>query len=372
LEEEFWLGQRILETGLVKRFRKPVSDSVPSRSEQGGMATANINDVARSAGVSKTTVSRVLNGRYEYMTTETRARVEAAIEALQFNPNNIARSLKRKRTNTIGAIVANIMNPFSTAITRGIEDYCHVAGYSLIICNADDSAEKERAYVQVLRARQSDGLIINTTGQNQELFQELAEAGFPLVLLDRKLEGVQADAVTLDNAKATALAMAHLLGRGYRRIAIVVYPPHGLSSRTERLEGYRKALEEAGLPIDDSLIKIAEPHPGAAREKVRELLSMQPLPEAIFATNYLINLEVLAAVKEGGLRVPGDVAIMGFDDAEWTPLLDPPLTTVAQPTYEMGRRAAELLVKRIESKRPRKPMLHLMEPQLVIRKSCGE
>lgn len=336
------------------------------------MFTPNINDVARAAGVSKTTVSRVLNGRYEFMSPETRARVEAAIEALQFNPNGVARSLKRKRTNTIGAIVANIMNPFSTAITRGIEDYCHAAGYSLIICNADDSAEKERAYVQVLRARQTDGLIINTTGQNRQLFQELADSGFPLVLLDRKLEGVQADAVTLDNAKGTALAMAHLLGRGYRRIAIVVYPPHGLSSRTERLEGYRRALAEADIPVDDELVKIAGARPGAAREAVHELLAMRPIPEAIFATNYLINLEVLAAVREAGLSVPRDIGIMGFDDAEWTPLLDPPLTTVAQPTYDMGRRAAELLVKRIESKRPRKPMLHLMEPQLIVRKSCGE
>ncbi len=314
----------------------------------------------------------MLNGKYEFMSPETRDRVEKAIVALQFNPNGVARSLKRKRTNLIGAIVANIMNPFSTAITRGIEDYCRSLGYSLIICNADDSPETERRYVQELRARQVDGLIINTTGKNQELFLDLAAGGFPLVLLDRKLEGVQADTVTSDNSKGTALAMGHLLGRGFRRIAIVVYPPEGLSSRSERLAGYRQALTEAGIPVEADLIKVAAARPGAARAKVRELLACEPRPEVIFATNYLINLEVLGAVKDEGLVVPRDIAIMGFDDAEWTPLLDPPLTTIAQQTLQMGQKAAELLIKRIETKRPRKPTLHLMEPHLVVRKSCGE
>jgi DNA-binding LacI/PurR family transcriptional regulator len=333
---------------------------------------ANITDVARRAGVSKTTVSRVLNGKYEFMSPETRERVEAAIRDLQFNPNTVARSLKQKRTRLIGAIVANIMNPFSTAITRGMEDYCRSAGYHLIVCNADDSPETERQYVQALRARQLDGLAINTTGQNRELFSELAAVGYPMVLLDRKLEGVNADTVVLDNARGTALAMNHLLGRGLKRIGIVVYPPDGLSSRLERLMGYRRALEEAGLPVEEELIRIAEPKPGAAREKAMELLRLPNRPDAIFATNYLVNLEVLSAVKQVGLSAPKDVAIMGFDDSEWAPLLDPPLTTVAQPTYEMGRTAAELLIKRIEAKRQRTPALHLMEPKLIIRKSCGE
>lgn len=337
------------------------------------MPVANISDVARAAGVSKTTVSRVLNGKYEFMSPETRNRVEAAIEALRFNPNSVARSLKRKRTNLIGVIVANIMNPFSTAITRGMEDYCRAHGYSLIVCNADDSPATEREYVQVLRSRQVDGLAINTTGRgNLDLFRQLSEEGYPLVLLDRKMEGIGADTVTLDNPAGATMAMRHLLDRGFRRIGIVVYPPEGLSSRTERLNAYKQALAEAGLPADPDLIRIAAATPGAARQAAHELLSLEHRPDAIFATNYLINLEVLSAIHQAGLQAPRDVAIIGFDDSEWYPLLSPPLTTVRQPTYEMGRLAAQLLIRRIESTRPRRPEAHLLAPELVVRKSCGE
>lgn len=333
-----------------------------------------IRDVAQQAGVSKSTISRYLNGRYECMSLETRQRIARVIAELGYRPNAVARSLKQKRTHTVGAIVANILNPFSTSIIRGVEDYCKKHGFNLILCNADDDPVKEREYIEMLTAKQIDGLIINTTGGNNPLVKEV-NASVPVVLIDRKAPEMGLDTVTVDSDLGARLAIGHLVGLGHRRIAMFTLPCDQVSPRLERVRGYQAALAEYNIPFRPELLVETDTQLETVTAKVRELLARAPgeRPTAIFGANNLMTMAIVKALKRLGVAIPRDMAVIGFDDWEWAELIDPPITVVAQPVYDMGIKAAAVLIKRIKAgKPPKKPATVVFAPQLVVRASCGE
>jgi len=331
-----------------------------------------INDVAARAGVSKTTVSHYLNGRYDSMSKETRENIAQVVEELGYRPNALARSLKQKKTHTIGAIVANILNPFSTSIIRGVEDYCNQHGFSLILCNADEDPVKEREYLEVLADKQVDGLIINTTGHNNDLIKNL-NLHLPVVLIDRKVPEINTDTVTSDSRKGVQLMIDHLIKLGRSEIAFFTMPYHEVSPRTERVLGYRQALASHGIACKPHLLVETVLDEAAVIRAVETVLASPEPPAAIFGANNLMTMAVVKALKKLNISIPRDIAVVGFDDWDWAELIDPPVTVVSQPTYAMGQEAATLLIKRLKSKRnSRKPAVILFDPELVIRKSCGE
>lgn len=329
-----------------------------------------IEDVANRAGVSKATVSRVLNGRFEEMSEETRARVERVIQELQYSPNALARGLKVKRTCLLGIVVTDLSNRFVIGVIEGAEKVCRSRGYNLLIANTAGSGKTELEVLEVLRSRQVDGLIVNPTGSNNEAFAQFIKQRHPIVFLDRKGDG-PADLVTVDNFRGAYAAVDHLVAMGHRRIGIILLSPVEISPRSERLAGYKAVLEHNGIPLDPDLITVVPYERGAARNGTERLLSLKDPPTAIFSTNGVIHLEVLSAIRSRELQVPKDVSVIGFDDADWTELIDSPLTVVAQPLNELGATAANLLLNRLSVPSAWKPTVTLLEPKLIVRKSCG-
>jgi len=334
-----------------KRFRKSLtetSDRIAARLQR-----VTIADVATRAGVSATTVSRLLNGHYQAMSGETRKRIEAAVAELDYVPNRFARSLKTGKTAQLGVLVANIAHPYWAAVLSGIESASRQLGYQVLIATVGDSATVEHEYLDLLR-RQVDGLLVNPTGDDWDSINTLAESGYPLVLLDRTLPGLRCNLVAMDNAAGAALGTRHLIELGHRRIAYIAYEPHNLSNRHERLEGYRHAMVEAGIEVDKRFIVQVGRSGGEAMELTRELFAQpsESRPTAALAAAGLLHLEVLAGLRQAGLRVPADVSVVGFDDSPWDPLLDPPLTTVATPAQRLGSIAAEVLVNSIRRSAP--------------------
>ncbi|WP_126425807.1 LacI family DNA-binding transcriptional regulator [Brevibacillus marinus] len=330
-----------------------------------------IGDVAKKAGVSKTTVSRILNGHYEHATAETRERVLQVIRELDYRPNALAKGLKQMKTNVLGIVLSNLRNPFWASVLEGVEDACRSLGYSLMICNSNEDPALEEDYLKVMQMRQVDGVIINPTAKNFSLYESLCNNKFPLIAINRKLEGIAVDTVVMDNVLGASMAVEHLYRQGRRNIAILLYPPEGVSPRIERIEGYKQGLMKCGLAVRESLIRIVPEQKGNIKEATKELLRGPHEVDAIFSTNNMMTLEVLEAIKELGLTVPADVALVGYDETVWSQHLDPPLTTVFQPAYEMGEFAARRLIQRIESKRTLKPKTVVLKPNLIIRRSCG-
>jgi LacI family transcriptional regulator len=312
------------------------------------MAAATMKDVAERAGVSTTTVSHVIN-QTRFVSEENRSKVQEAMKALGYQPNAIAKSLRQKSTNTIGLMISDIANPFFTSLIRGVEDVANAAGFNLILCNTDEKPEKEYTYLDVLQQKQVDGVIVAPTGENLDYFEALVDNGFPMVFIDRRLEGIACPAVLADNENGSYEAVSHLIGLGHRRIGIVV-GLLGVTSTTERLRGYQKALAEHGLPFDKELVLPGKSKVESGREAALQLLALTARPSAIFATNNQMTIGVMRALHEQGVRCPDDMAVVGFDDFEWASAFRPLLTTVAQPVYDMGRVAAETLIERIRNK----------------------
>ncbi|MDQ0219192.1 LacI family transcriptional regulator [Peribacillus cavernae] len=309
------------------------------------MAKVTMADVAKEAGVSKSTVSQFLNKRYEYMGEDTKRKVDEAIKRLGYQPNYLARSLKQKRTSMIGIIVANIMHRLSTEVSRSIEDYCHEHDMQAILCNADDNPEKERKYIEVLRAKQVDGLIIFPTGQNMDLYENMIKEGYPVVFMDRKVEGLKANTVVAANSEATVEAVSHFISNGHKRIAIATQPL-SISPRVDRLHGYKQALIEAEIPLRQEYMIHTEIK--NMQEELEKLFSLKQPPTALFAGNDLAFLEVLEFFNGKRLKIGKDVALIVFDNIPFAHLAETPVTTIAQPAHEMGQQAAELLLKQID------------------------
>lgn len=328
----------------------------------------NIAAVAALAGVSTATVSRVLND-HPYITEETRSQVLRAMEQLGYRPSRVARRLRLKRTQILGLILSDIANPFFTSVIRGIEDVAYDNGYSLLLCNSDERGDKERLYVEVLEAEQVAGVIMSPVDEDSRSCALLLENGVPVVAIDRRLRQFDLDTVLVNNVKGVNDAISYLIGLGHNRIGFIGGPTTVTTGR-ERQNGYEQALRERGLEMDASLLKVGNFKQESGYRAARELLDSQDPPTAIFSANNLMTLGALNAINEKGLKIPADVSLIGFDDMPWSLSLNPPLTSVAQPTYDFGSAAAELLLQRIADKNRDVTKVKL-DPELIIRESCA-
>lgn len=333
------------------------------------MKNITISDVAERAKVSRSTVSQYLNQRYDYMGEKTKLRIEEVIEELGYQPNIVARSLKQKSTKTIGVIVANILHNFSTEVSRSIEDVCNDYDFHTIICNADDEPKKEKRYIEMLRAKQVDGLIIFPTGGNKDLYKRMLEENYPVVFVDRSVDGIPISSIMLDNEKASTLAINHFASNGYKRIGIVTTSIlQSVTPRVERVEGYRNAMQAHGLPIDEDYIKSV--NIGEIQEALIEMANLPNPPEAILAGNDLALIEILKFVKKHNLTMPKDLAVIGIDDVSFASFYSPTITTIAQPTFKMGKKAAEVLLSKIQKEESKDDGPdYRFEPELVCRDS---
>ncbi len=330
------------------------------------MATAR--DVARRAGVSTSTVSHVLNGT-RGVSRELRERVLAACQELSFEPNVVARSLKTSRSQTIGFVVPDV-NAFFTEILLGAEEVAEERGYSVIFCHSHDDPQEEQSYLRLLRGRRVDGIILAPYGTRHKELDHLVQSQFPLVLVDRRIPGYSLDLVSVDNEPAAHAAVRHLIDLGHRRIGMVSGDPRR-SSTEPRVRGYLQAHLEAGIPIDPALQVSGSGLTAEGRLAVLELLSRPVPPSALFVANNLMTIGAMMAVQELGLSIPDDLAYVGFDDFDWAGLLRPRLTMIAQPTYEIGRTAAQMVIDRI-GEVPSKPARRVaLGGTLVVRESSG-
>lgn len=330
---------------------------------------AKIEDVARQAGVSTATVSRVLSGK-PYVSDDLRERVMDAVQDLNYRPSRVARSLRVQRSSIIGLIVSDIQNPFFTAVVRAVEDTAYSQKYSVFLCNSDENTEKEAMYLELMVAEHVAGVILSPTLGQNDIYRHLAEVGVPAVAIDRRVTNVDIDSVLVDNVSGARAAMRHLLEMGHRRIGAVIGSPVS-STGEERLRGYAEALHSFGLPVEPELIRTGMPRIVSGHEFTNELLSLHNPPTALFTGNSLLTIGALSAIHTRGLRIPDDIALAAFDDMDWTAFVKPALTVVAQPTYDIGRTAVELMLQRMED--PDRPYQEVMLPAtLHIRESTGK
>ncbi|KAA5837072.1 LacI family DNA-binding transcriptional regulator [Saccharopolyspora hirsuta] len=309
---------------------------------------ATISDVATRAGVSTATVSRALNGK-STVDPELAARVFAAAAELGYRPNGPARNLRKQETAVLALIIADVENPFFTAIARGVEDVAHAAGYSVVLCNSDDEPAKEREYIDVALQERVAGVLLSPTGHSESV-ELLNRSTTPVVAVDRPLPDTPSDTVLVDSRLAAAEAVQHLVDQGYRRIGCLT-GPSGVRTADDRLAGYRDGVRAAGLPSSDVLVRRSEFKAAGAKRAAHSLLIRPDRPDAVLVANNMMAVGVLETCAELGLRPGRDVGVVAFDDAPWATLLDPPLTVVAQPAYDVGAVAAQLLLGRIGGER---------------------
>lgn len=323
-------------------------------------------DVARLAGVSRSTVSFVLNNTPGIkISEETRKRVLEAVKILDYKPNAIARSLAKQKTEAIAFFVLDIANPVFPNMARGIEDVARHNGYTLLLCNTDGKSLRELRYMNMMLERRVDGIIVGALS-NEEVSRIAQKKNLPLVILEHPRLS-EHDVVYADNVKGSYDAVTHLIELGHKRIAHITINPESIIVQ-ERIEGYKKALQDAGIPFDSDLLKIF--YDKVEEEiAINELFSLPNPPTAIFAFSDFMAIQIMKILIKRGYKVPRDVSIIGFDDT-LASLTIPALTTVSQPFYEMGAKAAEILIERI--KNPNLPIQHIKLPtKLIIRESTA-
>lgn len=327
-----------------------------------------IRDVARRAGVGVATVSRVLNNS-GYVSSVTRARVLQAVEELGYVPNRLARGLRSKRTQTLGLVLTDITNPFWTTVARGVEDAASAQGFSVILCNTDESPDKEAEYVDLLLQKQVDGFLLVPACNTTSAIERIRDRQVPVVVLDRRVS-VPVDTVRGDSEGGAYALTTYLLALGHRRIA-VLSGSEQVSTAVDRVVGYRRALEEAGIAFDPRLVFYRAFTQDAGAAMTEAALALIPRPTALFAANNFIAIGAFRVLQERGLRVPGDCSLVGFDDLPPSLLFNPFLTVVSQPVYEMGWRAAELLIARLSATVNAPPEEILLPAELIVRRSSG-
>ncbi|RFS14319.1 LacI family DNA-binding transcriptional regulator [Emticicia sp. C21] len=314
------------------------------------MEAITIKDIAKALNLSTSTVSRALRGSYE-INPETKKLVLEYAKKMNYHPNPIALSLKENRSRAIGVIVPEIANNFFSQAINGIEAVAYDRGYHVVIFQSHESYERERSNIQHLVGRKVDGVLISLSGQTTEVnhLSEIQKRGVPLVVFDRISNEIEANKVIADNFQGAFEAAEHLILSGRKRIAHITSPSL-LYTTNERLEGYKAALEKHGIPFNENLVRYCGFAPEEAREVIFELLDTQK-PDAIFTASDRLALDCFAAVKAKGIDIPEQVAFIGFTNLQVAHLLDPPLSTVVQPAFEIGKTAAEMLLDTIDNKR---------------------
>jgi LacI family transcriptional regulator len=330
---------------------------------------ATIREIANELGVSLSTVSAVVNKR-GYVSSGMREKVEHALLAASYQPNQIARSLRRKESRTIGFIVPDLANSFYSYLLRGAEDYLASMDYRLIVADSREDWKRQQDYLVAFTGKVTDGiLLVPCLATDEQIEMIPAVVGpTPLVYVDRSPHRAPFDCVLIDNAQACFEATRHLIGLGHQRIAIITEPLNLLSA-VERLQGYRRALRSKKVRPDPRLIRTGDNKKESGYWVGLDLLRMEDAPRAFVVCNNLMTLGLLTATKESGLECPREVSVVGFDDCDWSEHLDPPLTTVTQPAAEMGATAAKMLLKRLRQPKLSPPVKTLLPVRLTVRGS---
>ncbi|GAA5346782.1 LacI family DNA-binding transcriptional regulator [Planifilum fimeticola] len=325
---------------------------------------ATIKDVAKLAGVSISTASLALNNQ-PHVREETRKKVLEAAKQLNYQPNGIARDLKSSKTYTIGLILADLAGPFYSELIRGIQDVTASNGYDLVALSAVGENPKSVRYIQEKR---TDGMIIMAHNISTEMIRKAARPDFPIIVLDRKMEADHIYSVGVDNRKAAFEAVSYLLKKGYRRIGYLGGPSNSTDNQ-QRFLGYRDALKAQGLKVEPKWCLQGRFVKEGGYQAVKLLAAQDLLPEAIFSANDEMAIGAMEALEERGIKVPQEVAIVGFDDIQLARYVRPALTTVRQPMYDMGSMAASLLFRLFQKDRSVRSVM--LETELIIRESCG-
>ena len=338
--------------------------------EKNGVRTnATVADVAKRAGVSAMTVSRVVNGAAA-VRDETRRRVENAIAELDFVPNGVARGLTTRKTGALGLIVPDIANPYFTMIVHGAEIVARRAGYRLLLCNSEADPALERQYVEHMISHRVDGLLLAPAGDaSKQNVAFLLRRRMPFVLIDRTVHGLECDVVQGDSVDGAAKLVRHLLILGHRRIALII-ESDAVSTARERLQGYRVALAAADVEESPELICRTTADRAGGHAAMQHILELDPPATAVFAVNNMTALGAMQAISERGLNVPEDIALVCFDDVEHLTVLSPFMTVMNQPTERFGALAVERLLERID-KDEGAPRTIMLPPELIVRQSCG-
>ncbi len=339
---------------------------------------ANIQDVAKRANVSITTVSHIIN-QTRYVSDELTDRVKKAMEELDYHPNSLARGLRSGKTKTIGLVIPDISNQFFAEISRKIEDKGFEHGYSVILCNTDDDPQKEKSYIDVLLAKKVEGIIFISTVVESNNLEKTMEFGLPIVVVDRDINEINSDIVLVDNSIGGFKATQYLIELGHRRIACIG-GPSPITPSAQRAAGYKQALQEAGIPVDPTLLVFGDFRYESGNKAMRELLALPQPPTAVFASNDMMALGAIQAVNDQGMKIPDDMSVIGFDNIPFSQTVYPTLTTMAQPIHEMADLVVELLIERIKLQRQRsrveedKPSYKriVLETKLIKRNSCRE
>ena len=335
-----------------------------------------IKDIAKALGLSTSTVSRALRDSYE-ISPETKKLVLEYAQKINYQPNPIALSLKERRSRSIGIVVCEIANSFFSQVINGMESVAYEHGYNVIIAQSHESYDREVINLQYLASRSIDGLLISVSTETQDInhIRELHDKKLPIVFFDRSRDEIETHKVVVDNFKGGYEATSHLIKNGYRRIASLTNSAY-LNITKERVGGYKAALAEHGIPVNESLIKYCF-HGGLnfseVENAVKELLRLKEKPDAIFASADKLTTGCLRTLKAIGLNIPGDIALIGFSNSEVAELLNPSLSIIKQPAFEMGQVATSLLMQLIESKRPVKDFeQRVLTTELIIRESSAK
>ena len=327
-------------------------------------------DVARAAGVSPATVSRVLAGVPGTTSEETAETVRRTAKDLGYVVNAVAASLRNQQTRSVGLVLADVSNPFFGHLASGVENTLSEAGYGVILVNTSNNVAHEKRLIRLLIEKRVDALVVATSAGTGEHIQEAMDQGVRVVLVDSELPDLDTDSVVIDNVAVARSAVDHLLDLGHTEVAIVTGRLEA-SFDWGRLEGYERALRRRGFKPDPLFRVCGESTFEGSKRAVDGLLQLARRPTAIFVTNNVMTVGALVAVAEAGLLLPQDISIIGFDDMDWYRIAEPPVTAVAQPAYEMGRIAAERLLAHLRRKRPPKPQRLLLDTELIIRESTA-
>jgi LacI family transcriptional regulator len=325
-----------------------------------------ISDVARVAGVSKSTVSRVLNDHAQ-VDPVMAERVRATVASLGYRPSRLAQALRTQQSRVWALLISDVRNAFYTDMVRGIEDLAYSKGYSVVLCNTDEEVKKEAAYLELALAERVGGIVLAPARPHAAHLSKVLASGTPIVTVNGRLDRYDVDRVLTNNAWGAEQVALHLIEGGYERPACIT-GPSGTTTGRERLAGFVKGMTARGRQLDPELVRHGDYQEASGFAEMNALLALRKPPDAVFVANNQMTLGALEAIEQARLAIPDDIAVVGFDDLPWAPLLKPPLTTVAQPTHDLGLETARLLLSRVEGYTGRAREV-VLSPELKIRAS---
>jgi LacI family transcriptional regulator len=329
---------------------------------------ATIKDIARRLDISYATVSRAMNDRYG-VHPETKEKILAMAREMNYHPNAIARGLVNKHTETIGLVIPDITNPFFPEVARGVEDRAEEKGYSVFLCNTNWEQEREARHLSLLRKKRVDGIILAPVSNKSPLEGEFDDRTMPLVFVSEVRRGMGKSYVAIDNVHGGYIATRHLIQKGYRRIGFFGAKEDELTSE-ERYQGYKKALKEAGRKEYRKFVRFGDYGANTGNRLITAMIRKKDYPDAVFAVNDFFALSVMQGIQESGLSIPRDIAVIGFDDIPFASFPEIMLTTIAQPKYQMGRIAADLLLDQIHEKSGTEKKEIILETELIERRTA--